>query len=1016
MGTHPIFESDFDCPTDATMSRSMQNLLREFRTLYEERLQRLENAPLNEHNLKAKNEVYQHYVHDLLEQNDALINALKDSEHKLDTSMEAEHTLLEEVHVAKGAEEALARVQDAKSSVERELQLAEARGASFQEQLEASDAARKRLEETINEAHHDLARCRSDMKDLREKVARFETNSETIDQGVIRLKVQLEEGQGEVSRLTGLIDHLEKSLETTKAEQGACDARERRLQVQLAERDADLAQLEADLGSARLGRDTVVSKETDNKQQKAMMAAKISELEKELKRKVKETQDDRNSLERRKSTLTIELQKLRELLNEAHADRTAIKEASKRAEMDQTKAVSNVNNEKTQLELRLERRSREVEDLAAKVADLNGTLSVMRQQERAARHDCKELEGKLVHFKRESSQLETAMEASNDRRQEIKEVLHQRDVELDAIKSIMTNKSAEFEELQMQLSKQEQLVHELTTELTTKTGELRRLALSFDDTSKELDAQMEHARLAKHAYDVADEQLGRVKAELEHYEKMKPHPEAEVIALQAKIDCLVMERDSARVKGQDAARRLSELGALCGELRGKLKQQTNHSEKRQRTATVYETKCLAAERRIKEVEHALETQRGDDQREIERYRTQVALLERRAQEQEQGRRNAEELLQRAQDDALTWRSSLDVQRQDSGDKSERIVKLEHEASLARTELDNLVVRIKDTHLDNVKMEKIIEDLTANCETLQRYKRESESLLKALRGELGMATKARKATEKQVESYRNTIRQLEDDVQTKTHQFERLNDQLLQRGSSEATLRSKKKDLKQSLNQLTEDKHKIGNEKLDLERDNQELTRCGKTLEDALKALRREFDLVRQKTKRDSEHLKKTYEISETELQRRNRELEAKLTRLQGECVRLNDVIEKTGVELNASKVHLSQLQRAEHHAMKAVETARLSSETKDKYGKEQQIEIERFKAQVAQLTGELHRRMCEKEALSSEEEKLRKYSMKQQTLIHELRRKLAMFSSDLKKSDFKVAYQPQAYGDFAATQ
>jgi len=497
---------------------------------------------------------------------------------------------------------------------------------------------------------------------------------------------------------------------------------------------------------------------------------------------------------------------------------------------------------------------------------------------------------------------------------------------------------------------------------------------------------------------------------------MKPHPEAEVIALQAKIDCLVMERDSARVKGQDAERRLAELGALCGELRGKLKQQTNHSEKRQRTATVYETKCLAAERRIKEVEHALETQRGDDQREIERYRTQVALLERRAQEQEQGRRNAEELLQRAQDDALTWRSSLDVQRQDSGDKSERIVKLEHEASLARTELDNLVVRIKDTHLDNVKMEKIIEDLTANCETLQRYKRESESLLKALRGELGMATKARKATEKQVESYRNTIRQLEDDVQTKTHQFERLNDQLLQRGSSEATLRSKKKDLKQSLNQLTEDKHKISNEKLDLERDNQELTRRGKTLEDALKALRREFDLVRQKTKRDSEHLKKTYEISETELQRRNRELEAKLTRLQGECVRLNDVIEKTGVELNASKVHLSQLQRAEHHAIKAVETARLSSETKDKYGKEQQIEIERFKAQVAQLTGELHRRMCEKEALSSEEEKLRKYSMKQQTLIHELRRKLAMFSSDLKKSDFKVAYQPQAYGDFAATQ
>lgn len=64
---------------------------------------------------------------------------------------------------------------------------------------------------------------------------------------------------------------------------------------------------------------------------------------------------------------------------------------------------------------------------------------------------------------------------------------------------------------------------------------------------------------------------------------------------------------------------------------------------------------------------------------------------------------------------------------------------------------------------------------------------------------------------------------------KNHQFERLNDQLLQRESSEASLKSKKKDLKQSLNQLNDEKHKMTNEKLDLERDNQELTRRSKTV-------------------------------------------------------------------------------------------------------------------------------------------------------------------------------------------
>ena len=82
--------------------------------------------------------------------------------------------------------------------------------------------------------------------------------------------------------------------------------------------------------------------------------------------------------------------------------------------------------------------------------------------------------------------------------------------------------------------------------------------------------------------------------------------------------------------------------------RSKLKSQHATAEKRARTATVYETKCLAAERRAKELESAAEQQRQDDQREIERYRTQLTLLERKAQEQEHGRRNAEEKLQRHQ--------------------------------------------------------------------------------------------------------------------------------------------------------------------------------------------------------------------------------------------------------------------------------------------------------------------------------------------------------------------------------
>ena len=59
--------------------------------------------------------------------------------------------------------------------------------------------------------------------------------------------------------------------------------------------------------------------------------------------------------------------------------------------------------------------------------------------------------------------------------------LHDRDVELDALRSSLNNKSAESEEHLSQLSKQEQLVHELSTELSSKNGELRRMTQTQED-------------------------------------------------------------------------------------------------------------------------------------------------------------------------------------------------------------------------------------------------------------------------------------------------------------------------------------------------------------------------------------------------------------------------------------------------------------------------------------------------------------------------------------------------------
>jgi len=73
----------------------------------------------------------------------------------------------------------------------------------LREQLDESDLARERLEATISEAHNDLAKARIEMNELREKIKKFENNSENIDQTSLRLRVELEEEQREVERLTG---------------------------------------------------------------------------------------------------------------------------------------------------------------------------------------------------------------------------------------------------------------------------------------------------------------------------------------------------------------------------------------------------------------------------------------------------------------------------------------------------------------------------------------------------------------------------------------------------------------------------------------------------------------------------------------------------------------------------------------------------------------------------------------------------------------------------------------------
>ena len=91
---------------------------------------------------------------------------------------------------------------------------------------------------------------------------------------------------------------------------------------------------------------------------------------------------------------------------------------------------------------------------------------------------------------------------------------------------------------------------------------------------------------------------------------------------------------------------------------------------------------------------------------------------------------------------------------------------------------------------------------------QRQKRESDALLRTIRSELGMVSKARKTTEAQVESLRGSLRQLEESCVVKGAEIERLSEQLRNKQSEEMALKSKKRGLKVSLGETEEAKRSL----------------------------------------------------------------------------------------------------------------------------------------------------------------------------------------------------------------
>ena len=99
-----------------------------------------------------------------------------------------------------------------------------------------------------------------------------------------------------------------------------------------------------------------------------------------------------------------------------------------------------------------------------------------------------------------------------------------------------------------------------------------------------------------------EEVINIAKGEIEDYERMKPHPESEVINLNSKLDQLRLEGDSLKVKHAETVKKLADVSSLCNELRNKLKSAVGQRDQAQQLTNLYEGKFSSAERQLKELE------------------------------------------------------------------------------------------------------------------------------------------------------------------------------------------------------------------------------------------------------------------------------------------------------------------------------------------------------------------------------------------------------------------------------
>ncbi|XP_078541036.1 cingulin-like protein 1 isoform X2 [Lissotriton helveticus] len=616
---------------------------------------------------------------------------------------------------------------------------------------------KERTRSNMKDIQQQLEDCMKENNVIRDKLSQSEKELRKNLEELFQVKMEREQNQTEIRDLQDQLSEMHDELDEAK-NSGASDA----------ERDAlieELMQMKQDV------QETLQAKE----EQEEVLHRRERELT-ALKGALKEEVSSHDQeVDKLKEHYEKEMKKLKDSLEVAAQNSSAL--ASTMSLAGQMRASA--ENQAKGLAEKNEQLKRRIEELEAKIVELNQQIEDMTEEE-------EKLKEKLKRSEREKLQLENALEHAGDQEKEVTQTTRLLQSQLEDAQRNLIRVAHE----------QQQLMERLKEEATQKE-QLKRMKNEMENERWQLDKTIE--KLQKEIAEIVDFSRTSTMELQKHFDEYKEKTRREVAEVQRQLKEKSLEAEKSRlaaVKMQEELRHMEE------DLR-------DH----QRAQDESVTKCQILEQTIKDLEYELDTKahlKDDRSR-------QVKLME---------------------DKMLQLEMELDEEKNNSDLLTERITRSREQIEQTRNELLQERAARQDLECDKISLERQNKDLKSRISHLENsYRSNKEGLVAQMETRIAELEERLESDDRDRANLQLSNRRLERKVKELMMQVD---DEHLSLTDQKDQLSLRLKAMKRQVEEAEEEIDRLESAKKKLQRDLEEQTDISDQLQGQLTAVKKEL--------------------------------------------------------------------------------------------------------------------------------------------------------------------------------